>query len=171
MTRTFIAGVVSILFLFTWSACDGGNGDNGDVPSQTATFEATVSGAVEGEISGTAFSAGAGGGAGWGLTLAVVAPKTSSGLDASITIIRAMGDRPGEGTYSILGVPDEESNDFYAGAVIGNGAYSATQGNLQITSSSGSNVRGTFGFDASDGTQTITIEGGFNATNVEGFGN
>lgn len=169
MKRTFIAGVVCTLFLFTWSACDGGNGDNGEVPSQTATFEATVSGAVEGEISGTAFSGGSGGGGGWGLVLGVVTLKTSSGLDGSITIVRNMGDQPGEGTYSILEIPDEENEDFYAIAIIGDGAYSATQGNLQITQSSGSNVRGTFGFDASDGTQTITIEGGFNATNVVDF--
>jgi hypothetical protein len=38
-----------------------------------------------------------------------------------------------------------------------------------ITSSSGTNVRGTFGFDAVGSSGTITIEGGFNATNSTEF--
>jgi hypothetical protein len=161
MKRTLFLSAISVLFLFSLPACDSSDGDNGEIPSQNATFEATMSGAVEGEITGTAFSSGTG--VGWGLVLVTDAGK--SGIEGSITFIRSLGGRPGEGTYSVVEADEEETTDFYAVGVINSTAFPATSGNVVITSSSSNNVRGTFGFSATSGSQTLTIEGGFNAQN------
>jgi hypothetical protein len=166
MKRTLLVGAISALFLFSLPACDSSDGDNGDVPSQAGTFEATVDGAVEGDFSGSAVSAGTIGG--WGLVLTVSAAK--NGLDGSITFIRNDGSRPGDGTYSVLGDGSEESDDFYAVAVVNSSVYANVTGNLVITSSSSNSVRGTFGIQGSDGSQTVTIEGGFNSINSEFLG-
>lgn len=164
MKRTLLVGAISALFLFSLPACDSSDGDNGDVPSQAGTFEATVDGAVEGEISGSALSATGGGS--WGVILNVVSGGKNGVDDAQIYIVRT-GSRPGEGTYSVLGDGTEESDDFYAVVVVNTTAYANATGNLVITASSSNSVRGTFGIQGSDGSQTITIEGGFNAINTD----
>lgn len=167
MKKLLLAGF-ALAFLLLLPACDGnGSGnDDDDVPGAVATFNATLSGAMSGEISGTAFSGGPGGGSGWGLTLGV-APFKAGGLDGSITFVRETGNRPGEGTYSVLAEPSE--SDFYAIAIISGGVYNGVSGNLRITSSSSSNVRGTFDFNTSNGSETLRITGGFNATNYTQF--
>lgn len=171
MKRTFLTGVACTLFLLLMPACGGDSSDgNDDIPSQTATFQASVSGSLDGDVMGTAFGGGPNDGTGWGLVLGVV-PGKAGGLDGSITIVRNEGDRPSNGTYSILGAQSEPAQDFYAVAIIGGGFYSSTSGNFVVTSSNNSNVRGTFGFSATNGTDTITIEGGFNATNYTYFPN
>jgi hypothetical protein len=168
MKRTLFASVICTAMLLALPACDGnGSGGGDEIPGTTATFQATIDGATERSINGTAFSGGPGGGGGWVLVMGVVVTKTDgTSADASMSIGRAVGDRPGEGTFSVIADPEQQSTDFYAVAVITEGIFTGTSGNFVVESSSSSNVRGTFDFNATNGTETVRITGGFNATNA-----
>ncbi len=174
MKRSFLTLAACFALLLSLPACDGDGSDPDDVPSATASFQATVTGAVSDDMSGTAFSGGPGDGTGWGVVMGVVSiPKNGgSGVNGSISIVRNQGDRPGEGTFSIYDPESQQENQFYAVAIIDGGVYSGTSGNLRITSSGDSNVRGTFSFTGTGGaggTSSVTVEGGFNATNFSYF--
>jgi hypothetical protein len=142
---------------------DGSSDDDTGIPSQVATFEASISGSVEMDLGGTAFSGTVG--STWGLALTV----TSKNGYAAITFLRHASARPEPGTYVVGGVLPE-GNDFYVSAFLEDASYVGNPaGTLEITSSTATNVRGTFDFSATSGTvgnpQNIDVEGGFNATN------
>ena len=168
MKRTFFASVICTAMLFALPACDGdSSGGEDDIPGTAATFQASIEGAANRNINGTAFSGGPGGGGGWALVMGVVVTKADgTSSDASISIGRAFGDRPGEGTYSVIADPEQQSNNFYAVAILTEGLFSGSSGNFKVESSSASNVKGTFDFNATNGTETVRITGGFNSTNA-----
>lgn len=168
MKRTLQLSILCSLLLVTMTGCDSGGGGEDDIPSSAMTFQATVSGAISTSLSGTALSGGPENNSGWALVLGVIPTAGKNGDGGSITFGRAEGNRPGTGTYSVNGV-EESGSDIYGIAILGSTAYTATSGSFVVTSSSSTNVKGTFNFTASNGSESVTIEGGFNATNYGYF--
>lgn len=169
MKRSLFAGAICALILVSLPACDS-NGGNDETPDEAGTFTATIEGAIDAEVSGSAFSSGTG--SAWALVLASSQPTSKteavgSGDDESFSFVRALGGRPGEGTYSIFSDALEQSEDFIGSVYVGGTFYSEATGNLVVTSSSSSSVRGTFAFNATNGSETITVEGAFNSINTE----
>jgi hypothetical protein len=106
----------------------------------------------------------------------VVAPANTSGTNAwSLQIVSTAG-RPAAGTYQLSPLSGSGSNLTATFYYVNGGAiemFNSTSGELVITSSSPSAVRGTIAFTgraAIGGTSTVTTEGAFNAPCAPGFG-
>lgn len=154
-----LALVVAVVIL----GCDSDGSDGGGrIPSQVATFEASITGDLEMDIDGTAYSGVVA--SRWGLTMTIAA-KDGYG---AIVFLRNGGLRPEPGTYTIGGLTPAQ--DFYTSPVVDGLSFTAAPaGTVVITVSTPTNVRGTFEFDAAAGTvgnpTSVHISGGFNATN------
>jgi len=105
----------------------------------------------------------------------LIAPVSQTATTWSLQIANYSG-RPAVGTYDLLplsGSPTAPTANFYytSGGTIQ--VFSATSGQLVITSSSSSTVSGTFTFTATDpnnGTSTVTAHGTFDAKCAAGAG-
>lgn len=158
---------MSMAVLLVLPACDNDGSDDDNNGLQQGTYTATISGATNTDLSGIAASAGNAAAAGWGLALG----SAGAGI-----IFTSAGDRPGNGTYTIVPISQASSlgaNQFTAtAAVVGTSdQYGSTMGTLTIESSSSTRVEGRFSFTAESiftAGQTVTVSGNFNSTNVDG---
>lgn len=157
MKRILFVATITALSL-SLSACDSGGDGDDETPSEAGTYEATAEGSIDKVLSGDATSTGIAGV--W--TLLMTKSVNKNGPEDTITLTR-LNARPGEGTYSV----DNSGTTFVGTALIDGTSFVASSGNLVITSSSSSSVRGTFGMSMASGSQTLTLEGSFNATNIE----
>jgi hypothetical protein len=140
-------------------ACGDGTG-----PSGPGTGSATISGAVSASGGGISLFASE-----QGLFEVLVASTTGTW---QIQIANYSG-RPEMGTYALTPLdPSSESPTaaLYHASPAGVTMYESTSGQLVITSSSASSVRGTFSFTGRDvdGTATVTVQGSFDARCAEG---
>jgi len=146
------------------SACGG----DGPLAPTAGTGNLTASGAVSASGSGLALFQSVSSG-GTSLFQIVVVPVSQTVTATwQLQIVNYSG-RLAVGTYQLsplsVGSPDPTANFYYtnAGAMT---AFSSTSGELVITSSSSSSVRGTFAFTATPvagGTGSVTAHGSFNA--------
>lgn len=171
---------LSLLVGLGLAAC-GGSDSTGpeDENNGQGEFSATVSGPFNASLTGYAWQSGT-----------VVDPQTNQqgwvlylgsqdNAGSAVYVVR-LGDRPGEGSYPLTDLQGQNGdlqNDQFAcviSVVLSGGiAFSgiASGGTLTITSSSSSNVRGSFsfqvrGFDPNTQTEvTATVSGTFNAIN------
>lgn len=158
--------MMSLMLLLTAASC-GGDGILG--PADDGTGNVSASGAVSASGGGIAiFQSVASGGT--SIFQIAVAPSGLGG-DAGtwqLQIVR-YAERPTVGTYPIMALsptsPDPTANFYYSGSGTLE-MFTATSGELFITHSSTTAVRGTFTFTAQSTTnsaRTVTVEGAFAA--------
>ena len=168
--RSAITLAVSAMVSLATIAC-GSDGPLG--PGFGGTASVTATGAVSASGSGLAlFQSTSSGGA--SLFQVLVAPLSQTAATWQLQIANYSG-RPPAGTYALSALspssPDPTATFYYAnGATMD--AYNSVSGQLVITSSSSSSVRGTFTFtatNASGGTGSVTVQGSFNAECAPGI--
>lgn len=143
------------------------------VPSLGGTGSVTATGAVSTSGSGLAlFQSTSSGGA--SLFQVLVAPLSPTAVTWQLQIANYSG-RPAAGTYTLSPLspssPDPTATFYYANGASMD-AYNSVSGQLVITSSSSSSVRGTFSFtatNASGGAGSVTVQGSFNAECAPGL--
>lgn len=167
--RTATLATFSLLLL-TAAGCGG----DGPLGPGVGSGSVTASGAVTASGSGLAiFQSIASGGT--SLFQIVVAPVSASATTWELQIANYSG-RPVTGTYNLAPLSASSTNptaNFYfsSGGTIR--SFNSTSGQLVITSSSASEVRGTFTFSATDpanGASTVTAHGSFAAQCAPGMG-
>lgn len=152
-------------------AC-GGDGSLGP-GEKPGTGSVTATGAVSASGSGRAIFQSISSG-GTSLFQIVVAPESPASTTWSLQIANYSG-RPGVGTYQLSPLspssPNPTANFYY----VSDGAiemWNSTSGELVITVSSTTAVRGTFTFTAAgpgSGASSVTAQGSFNAQCAAGF--
>ena len=157
--------IMSLLFVLAVSSC-GGDGISG--PAREGTGNLSASGAVSTSGEGLAIfqSVSVSGMSLFQIAVQPAAP--SSGSVWQLQIVR-YAERPAVGTYQLTelssGSQDPTANFYYT--VSGTmEMFTATSGELVITSSSTTAVRGTFTFTAESTTnsaRTVTVQGAFAA--------
>lgn len=150
-------------------ACFTASGCGGDSPLAPGlgSGSVTASGAVTASGSGLAVFQSISSG-GTSLFQIVIAPVSASPTTWELQIASYTG-RPATGTYTLGPLSASSTNptaNFYytSGGTIQ--SFNSTSGQLVITSSSASEVRGTFTFTATDpagGTSSVTAHGSFTA--------
>jgi hypothetical protein len=152
-------------------ACGDGDPTSPD-NLREGTGTVSTSGAVRTSGSGVAFFQSIGSG-NLRVFQIVVAPASQSGNNVWALQIASSAGRPAAGTYQLTsssGPTNILANFSYvSGGRID--MYTATSGEVVITSSSTSAVRGTINFTGAtfDGTGTVTTQGSFNARCAPGF--
>lgn len=156
-----IAG--SILLSLSAVGCGG----DGLLSPELGSGSLTASGAVTASGSGLALFQSISSG-GTSLFQILVTPVSQTATTWSLQIANYSG-RLAVGTYDLLpptGTPTAPTANFYYTSGGNIQIFSATSGQLVITSSSSSTVSGTFTFtatDPTDGTSTVTVQGTFDA--------
>lgn len=133
--RAVCAAAVFAVVALT-AGCGSGDDDVTGIPTVGTTFSATLTGGSAGSYSGFANAVGAGGSFSIGMA--------STDGKFALTFTR-VGGRPATGTYTLGTNPQ---TGFVAALTVNNGqlVYSSTSGTLTITSSSSSEIKGTFSF-------------------------
>jgi hypothetical protein len=153
----------STLLCLTAVSCGG----DGPLAPGMGSGSLTTSGAVSTSGTGLAIFQSISSG-GTSLFQIVVAPISQTATTWSLQIANYSG-RLTVGTYNLLplsGSPTSPTANFYYTNAGNIQVFSSTSGQLVITSSSSSTVRGTFTFTATDptsGTSTVTAHGTFDA--------
>lgn len=168
--RGAITLALTAMISVTGIAC-GSDGPLG--PGFGGTGSMTATGAVSASGSGLAlFQSTSGGGA--SLFQILVAPLSQTPATWQLQIANYSG-RPGTGTYTLSPLspssPDPTATFYYANGASMD-AYNSVSGQLVITSSSSTSVRGTFSFtatNASGGAGSVTVQGSFNAECAPGL--
>jgi hypothetical protein len=151
-----------------------GCGSDGPLgPGFGGTASVTATGAVSASGSGLAlFQSTSGGGA--SLFQILVAPLSQTAVTWQLQIANYSG-RLGAGTYTLSPLsptsPDPTATFYYANGASMD-AYNSVSGQLVITSSSSSSVRGTFSFtatNASGGAGSVSVQGSFDAECAPGL--
>jgi hypothetical protein len=166
--RTMTLATFSLLTL-TAAGCGGDN----PVAPGLGSGSVTASGAVSASGSGLAvFQSIASGST--SLFQIVIAPVTASATTWQLQIASYSG-RPVNGTYTLGPLSASSTNptaNFYYTNAGNLQSFSSTSGQLVITRSSASEVRGTFTFTATDpvgGASTVTAQGSFTAQCAPGM--
>jgi hypothetical protein len=134
----------------------------------------TASGAVSASGSGLAIFQSVSSG-GTSLFQILIAPTTQTSPTWQVQIANYSG-RPAAGTYDLTALSPSSTNPtatFYYASGGTTQMFNSTSGQLVITSSSPSSVRGTYTFTATDpsgGAATVTANGAFNAQCPPGLG-
>ena len=170
VTRARLAIAASALVCLTAAACGG----DGPFAPGIGSGSLTASGAVSVSGTGLAIFQSITSGT-TSLFQILIAPANQTATTWSLQIVNYSG-RLAAGTYDLLplsGTPTAPVANFYytSGGIIQ--VFSATSGQLVITSSSSSSVSGTFTFTATDpnnGTSTVTANGTFDAKCAAGAG-
>jgi hypothetical protein len=166
------AMVLSTLAFFSLTAA--GCGSDGPTAPGVGTGSITATGAVSTSGSGLALFQSISSG-GTSLFQVVIAPLSQGATTWQLQIANYSG-RLEAGTYSLTplsaGSSTPTANFYYTtgGAMQ---MFNSTSGELVITASSSSAVRGTFTFTATDpagGTSAVTVQGSFNAPCAPGMG-
>lgn len=150
-----------------------GCGSDGPLAPGLGSGNLAASGAVSASGSGVALFQSASSG---GLTVfqIVLAPISQSANTWELQIATSAG-RPATGTYDLKPLSASSADPTATFVYINGGniqTFNSTSGQLTITSSSPTTVRGTFAFTATDpsgGTATITAIGSFNAPCAPGM--
>jgi hypothetical protein len=144
-----------------------GCGGDGPMAPGFGTGSVTATGAVTASGSGLAlFQSSSSGGT--SLFQIVITPLSQSATTWSLQIVNYSG-RLAAGTYNLLPLSASSSSpsaSFYYTSGGNLQLFNSTSGQLVITSSSSSAVRGTFTFTATDlvgGTSSVTAQGSFDA--------
>lgn len=151
-----------------------GCGGDGPLAPGLGSGSLTTSGAVSTSGTGVAIFQSISSGA-TSLFQIVVAPVSQTATTWSLQIANYSG-RLAVGTYDLLplsGSPTAPTANFYYTSAGNIQVFSSTSGQLVITSSSSSAVRGTFTFTATDpsgGSSTVTAHGTFDARCAPGTG-
>jgi len=165
--RTTKLATLSLVF-FTASGCGG---DSPLAPG-VGSGSVTASGAVTASGSGVAlFQSISSGGS--SLFQIVIAPATPTATTWELQIASYTG-RPATGTYTLGPLSASSTNptaNFYYTSGGNLRSFNSTSGQLVITSSSASEVRGTFTFTATDlgGASSVTAHGSFTAPCAPGI--
>lgn len=166
--RTMTLATFSLLAL----TAGGCGGDNPLAPG-VGSGSVTASGAVSASGSGLAvFQSIASGGT--SLFQIVIAPVSTSATTWSLQIASYSG-RPVSGTYTLGPLSASSTNptaNFYYTSGGSIQSFNSSSGQLVITKSSPSEVRGTFTFTATDpagGTSSVTAHGSFTAQCAPGM--
>lgn len=167
-------GTVTLAVSAMVSLAGIGCGSDGPLgPGFGGTGSVTATGAVSASGNGLAlFQSTSSGGA--SLFQVLVAPLSQTAPTWQLQIANYSG-RPAAGTYALSALspssPDPTATFYHAnGATMD--AYNSVSGQLVITSSSSSSVRGTFTFtatNASGGTGSVTVQGSFDAQCAPGI--
>ena len=159
--HTFMRSAFLFTTVFALAACgdDDDNGTGPDGNDDLGTLNASVTGDVSETVSGGAIFAEDPDGS-WGLFMG------GDEDDESAIWFAGEGGRPSTGTHA-FDVNSEDVGAFYVHGATGN-FYFAEEGELVITQSSDSRVVGNFEFTGVDlEGATVSVEGSFNAPNVE----
>jgi hypothetical protein len=162
--------MVATSLLLLASAC-GGSTEPGERPG---TASVTTTGAVSTSGSGVAlFQSVSANGTSLFQILLAQADAASAAASWEIQVANYSG-RLAVGTYQLLPLsasPDSPTASFYYTTGGSMGMYEATSGQLVITASSPSAVRGTLHFTGTNvgGMATVTVDGAFNASCVPGL--
>jgi len=157
------ATVASALLCLTAVSCGG----DGPLAPDLGSGSLTASGAVSTSGTGLAIFQSVSSG-GTSLFQILVAPVSQTATTWQLQIANYSG-RLAVGTYNLLplsGSSTAPTANFYYTSGGNIQVFSSTSGQLVITSSSSSTVRGTFTFTATDptnGTSTVTAQGAFDA--------
>jgi hypothetical protein len=170
--RQHRALVLATFALFSLAAA--GCGGDGPLAPGVGTGSLTATGAVSTSGSGLALFQSISSG-GTSLFQVVIAPLSQGTTTWQLQIANYSG-RLEAGTYSLTPLSASSTTptaNFYytTGAVMQ--MFNSTSGELVITSSSSSAVRGSFTFTATDpagGTSSVTVQGSFNAPCAPGMG-
>ena len=142
-------------------------------PGFGGTGSVTATGAVSASGSGIALFQSTSSG-GTSLFQILIAPLSQTAVTWQVQIANYSG-RPAAGTYTLSPLspssPDPTATFYYANGASMD-AYNSVSGQLVITSSSSSSVRGTFSFtatNASGGAGSVTVQGSFNAECAPGL--
>jgi hypothetical protein len=161
--RAAVALAASAVLVLAATACGGGTTG----PSGPGTGSVTASGAVSASGSGIALfqSASTTGGSLFQLMVAPISQTTATTWQ--IQIVDYSG-RPAAGTYALSPLSAGSTNptaNFYYTSGGSMRMFNASSGQLVITSSTSSGVRGTYAFTGIqvDGTSTVTAQGSFDA--------
>ena len=160
--RRTVTSAACALFFLGASGC-GGDSLGPGIGSGTLTASGTVSASGSGPALFQSVSSG-----GTSLFQLVLAPISQSANTWTLQIANYSG-RLAAGTYSLTALSPSSPNPTATFYYISGGtmqAFNSTSGQLVITSSSRSVVRGTFTFTATDpagGTGTVTAHGSFDA--------
>jgi hypothetical protein len=167
--RAVAALAVSALLALSAGACGG----DATGPSGPGTGNLTASGAVTASGSGIALfqSASTASGSLFQLLVAPTSPTTATTWQ--IQIVHYSG-RPAAGTYALSALSASSTNptaSFYYTSGGSMRMFNATSGQLVITSSTSSGVRGTYAFTGLEvqGTSTVTAQGSFDALCAPGM--
>jgi hypothetical protein len=161
--RRVLAIAGSVLLSLTAVGCGG----DGVLAPDFGSGSLTASGAVSASGTGLAIFQSISSG-GTSLFQIVVTPVSQTATTWSLQIANYSG-RLAAGTYDLLpptGTPTAPTANFYYTSGGNIQIFSATSGQLVITSSSSSTVSGTFTFTATDptgGTSTVSVQGTFDA--------
>jgi len=153
----------SVLLCLAAAGC----GSDGPLAPGFGTGSLTASGAVTASGSGLALFQSVSSG-GTSLFQIVIAPLAQGATTWQVQIANYSG-RLAAGTYNLSplsGASTDPTANFYYTSGSNLQMFNSTSGQLVITSSSSSEVRGTFTFTATDpagGTSTVTAHGSFNA--------
>ena len=150
------------------TACGGSGTEPGARPGPASV---TATGAVSTSGTGLALFQSMSSG-GTSLFQIMLAPTTAT-TAWDVQVVNYSG-RPAAGTYQLLPLSASSTSptaSFYYPAGSTMTMYTATSGELVITESSPSAVRGTFHFTAANvsGTGTVTADGSFNASCAPGM--
>jgi hypothetical protein len=143
-----------------------GCGSDGPIAPGIGSGSVTATGAVSASGSGLAVFQSISSG-GTSLFQLVIAPLTQTAGTWQLQIANYSG-RPATGTYALAPLsasPTAPTANFYYNSAGAIQLFNATTGQLVITSSSSTEVRGTFTFTATDagGNNSITAHGSFQA--------
>ena len=165
------AVVIAASALFSLAAA--GCGNDGPLDPGIGSGSITASGAVSTAGSGLALFQSISSG-GTSLFQVVIAPLTQGTTTWQLQIANYSG-RLEAGTYSLTALSPSSGNptaNFYYTTGGNMQMFNSTSGELVITSSSSSSVRGSFTFTATDpagGTSAVTVQGSFNAQCAPGM--
>ena len=169
-TRSRAMGLATFALV---SLAAAGCGSDGPLAPGMGTGSLTASGAVTASGTGLALFQSVSSG-GTSLFQIVIAPITPSQTTWQLQIANYSG-RLAAGTYSLSPLSASSSDptaNFYYTSGAAMQVFNSTSGELVITSSSPSSVRGTFTFTATDpagGTSSVTAHGSFNAQCAPGI--
>ena len=168
LRRTMMVAASTIVSL-TGIGC----GSDGVLAPGIGSGSLTASGAVTASGTGIALFQSISSG-GTSLFQILIAPTSQSGTTWQLQIANYSG-RPAAGTYSLSALSPSSPNPTASLYYTSGGTmqmFNSTSGQLVISSSSPSSVRGTFTFTATDpagGTGTVTANGTFNAQCAPGL--
>lgn len=180
-TKLGFSLLLAVLFVF--QACSDSSTDSG---SDQGSFNFTVEGDNSGDASGTAVFGGAEDPEtdeeGFVVVMTDGDPEEEVQLNEAGTamwLVTAGSSRPGEGNYSIVDPEEDDSeleDGFYGIIVFDDHLYVTESGEVEITSSSGDNVSGTFNVEATGFSfqnpqeeHSVTISGNFDAIGGDFF--
>ena len=168
--RGAITVALTAMISITGIAC-GSDGPLG--PGLGGTGSVTATGTVSASGSGLALFQSISSG-GTSLFQILLAPLSPTAVTWQVQIANYTG-RPAAGTYTLSPLSPSSSDPtatFYYANGASMDAYNSVSGQLVITSSSASSVRGTFSFTAtntSGGAGSVTVQGSFNAECAPGL--